>query len=42
MIEIHDFLKKELRDDICQTLFWSYMLDESTDKAVTEEVIVYA
>ena len=42
MIEIHDFLKKELRDDICKALFWSYMLDESTDKSVTEEVIVYA
>ena len=41
MIEIHGFLKKELRDDICKALFWSYMLDESTDISVTEEVIVY-
>ena len=41
-IEIHGFLKRELTDDICKALFWSYMLDESTDKFVTEEVIVYA
>ena len=41
-IEIHGFLKRELRDDICKALFWSYVLDESTDKSVTEEVIVYA
>ena len=41
-IEIHGFLKRELRDDICKALFWSYMLDESTDKSVTEEVIAYA
>ena len=41
-IEIHGFLKRELRDDICKALFWSYNLDESTDKSVTEEVIVYA
>ena len=41
-IEIHGFLKRELMDDICKALFWSYMLDESTDKFVTEEVIVYA
>ena len=42
MIEIHGFLKKELRDDICMALFWSYMLVESTDKSVTEEVLMYA
>lgn len=41
LVEIHQFLKKELREDVCQALFWSYMLDESTDKAVAEEVIVY-
>ena len=41
LVQIHDFLKKELRDDVCRALFWSYMLDESTDKAVAEEVIVY-
>ena len=41
-IEIHGFLKRELRDNICKALFWSYMLDESTDMSVTEEVIAYA
>ena len=24
IIDIHNFLKKELRDDICRALFWSY------------------
>ena len=32
IIEIHGFLKRELRDDICK----------AADKSVTEEVIVYA
>ena len=41
LVEIHEFIKKELREDICRALFWSYMLDESTDKAVAEEVIIY-
>ena len=42
MIQIHDFLKKEVKDDINQALFWSYMLDESTDMSILEEVIIYA
>lgn len=42
IVEIHAFLKKELRDEICRALFWSYILDESTDKSVAEEVILYA
>lgn len=42
MIEIHDYLQQEIKEDINQALFWSYMLDEATDKSVLEEVIIYA
>ena len=42
MVDIHSFLKREVKEDICKALFWSYMLDESTHKSVTEEVILYA
>ncbi len=33
---------RKVRDDLNRALFWGYMLDESTDKSVLEEVIVYA
>ena len=42
LVNIHGFLKRELREEISRAMFWSYMLDESTDKSVTEEVILYA
>ena len=42
LVDIHGFLKRELREEIDKAIFWSYMLDESTDKGVTEEVILYA
>ena len=40
LVDIHGLLKKELRKEINDALFWSYMLDESTDKSVTEELIL--
>ena len=39
MIEIQAFPKMELRDYICKALVWRYMLNESTDKFVNEEVM---
>ena len=42
LVHIHGYLKRELREDINNAIFWSYMLDESIDKRVTKEVILYA
>ena len=41
MVDLAGFLKAEIAQSIQKALFWSYCLDESTDKRVTEELILY-
>ncbi|XP_062511256.1 protein FAM200A-like [Corticium candelabrum] len=41
MVNIHDYIMKEIHDDVNSSLFWPAMADETTDSSVTEQLILY-
>ena len=41
MVNIHDYIMKEIHNDVNSSLFWSAMTDETTDSSVTEQLILY-
>ena len=41
MVKLASFLKADISESINKSLFWSNLIDESTDNSVTEKLILY-